>query len=123
MKILDKKSKILRQIAKEVSIRDIHSAKVGKVIEEMSATLATHDDGVAIAAPQIGVSLRIFTLSPKFFPHEKSFVFINPKIVKISKKKVTLDEGCLSVRWMYGKTKRSEKATVEAYDENGRKFT
>jgi peptide deformylase len=34
-----------------------------------------------------------------------------------------MQEGCLSVRWLYGKTKRSVSATVEAYDLQGNKFT
>ena len=50
-------------------------------------------------------------------------VFINPKISKLSREKEWLPEGCLSVRWLYGNTLRSKKATVTAYDENGKKFT
>ena len=50
-------------------------------------------------------------------------VFINPKITKLSKKKVNVPEGCLSVRWLYGDVKRSSNATIEAYDENGKKIT
>ena len=34
-----------------------------------------------------------------------------------------MEEGCLSVRWKYGKVMRSEKATITAYDENGKKFS
>ena len=34
-----------------------------------------------------------------------------------------MEEGCLSVRWLYGKVKRSEKATVRAHDETGKIFT
>ncbi len=49
-------------------------------------------------------------------------VFINPKISRLSKKKEWVPEGCLSVRPLYGKTFRSNKATVTAYDENGKKF-
>ena len=49
-------------------------------------------------------------------------VFINPKISKISKEKEWMPEGCLSVRPIYGKTWRSKKTTVTAYDENGIKF-
>ena len=41
----------------------------------------------------------------------------------LSKKRQILDEGCLSVRPLFGKVERSEKATVTAYDENGKKFT
>jgi peptide deformylase len=33
-----------------------------------------------------------------------------------------MEEGCLSVRWVYGKTKRADKAMVEAYNERGHKF-
>ncbi|MBI3888666.1 peptide deformylase [Candidatus Nomurabacteria bacterium] len=50
-------------------------------------------------------------------------MFINPKISKLSRDKVWVPEGCLSVRWLYGKTYRSTKATIAAYNENGKKFT
>jgi peptide deformylase len=48
--------------------------------------------------------------------------FINPEIVKISRKKHLLEEGCLSVRWLYGKVERAEKASVIALNEDGKKF-
>ncbi len=163
-KILQKEEKVLREIAKEVRIRDIKTAKIKKVLEEMKQALKSQDDGVAIAAPQIGYSMRIFVVSGKIFgtkfsraeslktefapqglsqgdgprgsaepvgsdsdPAErdsavKDLVFINPKISKLSREKEWLPEGCLSVRPLYGKTFRSKKATVEAYDENGKKF-
>lgn len=53
----------------------------------------------------------------------KDVVFINPKISKLSRDKEWLPEGCLSVRWLYGRVNRSKKATVSAYDENSKKFT
>ena len=53
---------------------------------------------------------------------QKNLVFINPVISKLSREKTWVPEGCLSVRWLYGKTYRSTKATVTAYDENGKKF-
>ena len=52
----------------------------------------------------------------------KDLIFINPKITKLSQKKGWVPEGCLSVRWLYGKTLRSQKASIEAYDEHGKKF-
>lgn len=135
--ILQKEEKVLRAIAKEVKLTDINTPKIKKVLRDMSLSLASQDDGVAIAAPQIGYSLRIFLVAGKVF--DRSFargkevnskkeakpdmVFINPKIVKLSKDKEWMPEGCLSVRPIYGKTYRSKKATVEAYDENGNKFT
>ena|SRR3990167_2850598 len=53
----------------------------------------------------------------------KNLIFINPKISKLSRERTWVPEGCLSVRPLYGKTFRSTKATVEAYDETGKKFT
>lgn len=135
--ILQKEEKVLRAIAKEVKLTDINTPKIKKVLLDMSRALASQDDGVAIAAPQIGYSLRIFLVAGKVFDRgfargkeikpdkekKPDMVFINPKIVKLSKDKEWMPEGCLSVRPVYGKTYRSKKATVEAYDENGNKFS
>ena len=50
-------------------------------------------------------------------------VFINPVLTKMSKEKKWMEgEGCLSVRWVYGKVQRSTKVTIRAYDEFGRAF-
>jgi len=126
---------VLRQKAKEVAPEEIGTPKLNKIIEDMKKAVDTCDDGVAIAAPQIGVSLRIFVVSPKAFiaPDEeitdeklkkfKHLVFINPKIKKLSSKTTQLDEGCLSVRGVFGKIRRSEKASIEAIDENGKKVS
>ena len=54
---------------------------------------------------------------------KKDLVFVNPIISKLSREKVWVPEGCLSVRWLYGKAHRSAKATVTAYNEHGKKFT
>ena len=155
-KILQQKEKVLRQMAEEVHIKDIKTKKIQNVLKEMSGALASQGDGVAIAAPQIGYSLRIFVVSGKIFQAEfryrglsqgdgparplspersdggrggsanlvklKDLVFINPKISKLSRKKEWVPEGCLSVRWLYGKTFRSGKATITAFDENGKQF-
>lgn len=127
--ILDRKEKVLRQKAKEIALKDISSKKIQKIISDMKEALASQDDGVAIAAPQIGVSLRIFVVSGRVMSFMKGSredgeqypdqVFINPKITKLSKEKEVMEEGCLSVRYFYGKVKRSTKTAIEAYDENG----
>lgn len=135
VKIVQKDDPVLRKIAKEVPIDEIGSKKIQKIIQDMQTALDSCDDGVAIAAPQIGIPLRIFMVSPKAFLKEtevltnievkklKHPVFINPKILKLSSKTAKMDEGCLSVRGIFGKVRRSEKATIEAYDETGKKFT
>ena len=63
----------------------------------------------------------IITFSPD--KNRKDLIFINPKITKVSKTKQLLEEGCLSVRYVYGKVSRPEKVTIEAYDEDGKKFS
>jgi peptide deformylase len=144
-KILQKESPVLRKISESVPLESIGTTKIQTIIKEMKASLASQDDGVAIAAPQIGYSLRIFVVSKKVDSIIKESkrtkktegveeeqevkdtgvdtVFINPVIKKLSKDKKILEEGCLSVRYLYGEVSRSNKITVEAYDENGKKFT
>jgi peptide deformylase len=121
---------VLRELAQSVPIKDIKSPKIQGIISDMKEALASQKDGVAIAAPQIGIPLRIFvvsgqilkTVDEKKYKDGKDLVFINPEIIKLSKEKKEFEEGCLSVRWLYGKIKRSTKASVRAYDENGNKI-
>ncbi len=146
--IVQKENKILRKQAREVLISKITSPKIKKVLKEMYLALESQNDGVAIAAPQIGYPLAIFLVSGKVFDKDfianrkerfagerpmddvkkveksrrRDLIFINPKILKLSREKEWLPEGCLSVRWLYGKVHRSKKATITAYDENGKKF-
>lgn len=136
--IVQKENPVLRETAKEVPEKEITGAKIKKVIRDMKKALATQGDGVAIAAPQIGVALRIFVVAGKIFEEnfirgeglpegkEPSFpdlVFINPVITKTSKTKRWMHEGCLSVRPLWGEVERFTHATVTAYDETGKKFT
>ena len=53
-KILQKEEKVLRQVAKEIPISKIQTPQVKKILQEMKSALKSQDDGVAIAAPQIG---------------------------------------------------------------------
>jgi peptide deformylase len=120
---------ILREIAQTVLVSEITSPRIQSIIARMKSALSTQKDGVAIAAPQIGESLRMFLVSDhvmKLADKEykslgKDIIFINPKITKLSKEKYEAEEGCLSVRWKYGKVERSVKATVKGYNELGEK--
>jgi peptide deformylase len=126
---------VLRAIAARVDPKDIGTKKISAILERMTIALNREGDGVAIAAPQIGVSLAIFIVSHRAFTIEdaedapvpkkitKDMVVINPEIIKLSKKKVKVPEGCLSVRWLYGNTLRNEKAMVRGLDEHGKLFT
>lgn len=121
--IVQAPDKILRENAKEVALSEISSEEIQGVIEKMQQALAGEEDGVAIAAPQIGKALRIFVVSKKVLPKAKADVaFINPKITKLGKKKEMMSEGCLSVRWKYGMVKRATTASVRALNAKGNEF-
>jgi peptide deformylase len=121
---------VLRVKAEEVPIKDITSPEITRVIQDMWEALDKEPDGAALAAPQIGVPLRIFILAKRVFAsqahdeaHTIPLVYINPRILKRSRKKQVMDEGCLSVRGKYGQIRRSTNVTIEAYNEHGVKFT
>jgi peptide deformylase len=131
--IVQKDDPVLRKKAEPVIKALVGSPYLKKVIKNMKEALAGQIDGVAIAAPQIGVSLRIFVVSGKILemlqpektdPKKKTkdVVFVNPEIIKLSRDRETVEEGCLSVRYLYGKIERAKKARVRAQDEKGKVF-
>lgn len=125
---------ILRKIAQPVPQKDIGSPRLARIIKEMKDALDREEHGVAIAAPQIGVSLRLFVVSRKVFRDEhiqveeatelpnEDLVFINPEFVRKSRRSHKTSEGCLSVRGIFGTTDRHDKASLRAYDETGQRF-
>ena len=137
--IVSRENPVLRKKAALVPVSEIGSKKIQDIITKMKKALESQDDGVGIAAPQIGESLTIFVISHKVFEHLETkeeggdvaspskkyedLVCINPSITKLSKDRKWLEEGCLSVRYLYGKVHRSNKATLKAYNEKGELFT
>lgn len=107
--------------------------ELARMIADMEASLDAQLDGVALAAPQIGLLYRIFIVrydrmrSPRDEENQAPAqpevgVFINPTITRTSQRRIWMDEGCLSVRTIYGKTHRFERATCRAQDVNGAWF-
>lgn len=122
----------LRTVCEPISILEIDSPETKQLLKDMSEALRSQDDGVAISAPQIGVTKRVFAVSTKIFDEdylagepEKKFYehlyFINPQITKVSVKKEELEEGCLSIRGVYGLVKRPKNVTMESVNERGEK--
>jgi len=128
VKILQKESQLLRKIAEPVDLTTINTAAFKKILEDMHTAMLSQDDAVAVAAPQIGISMRMFAISgriydnfeKKEYPHPDLF-FINPEITKLSKDKKIMTEGCLSVRYLYGKIRRASRQPLVAHDEKGQK--
>lgn len=110
------KNKILR--TKSQKVTDFNDPKLKKLIANMEDSLDSMDNGIGLAAPQVGENIRVFVLSPSI---SKNTVFINPVISK-SLRQATLQEGCLSLPKIFGYLKRSKTVKITAFDENGKKF-
>ena len=91
------------------------------LIEDMFETMH-NADGIGLAAPQIGISKRIFVVDGTSLDNEemKNFkkVFINPKLVNESGKSWGFDEGCLSIPGIREEVKRKSDIEVSYFDEN-----
>lgn len=121
--ILQKDNDVLYKTAAPVLPSEFSSKELSNLLTDMFDTLNDSKYGIALAAPQIGISKRLFVISKKINNegHEslKNFVYINPEIIKKSSKKVEMDEGCLSVDKVFGKIKRYERVTIKFQDEHG----
>jgi peptide deformylase len=127
-KLVPQSHQALHAIAEEVPRKDITSPRIQKILKDMRTALLSYRGGdftgVAIAAPQIGIPLRIFLIedtgtSERDIPKLPSLIAINPRLTKLSKKKLLMNEGCLSIEDRYGSVYRSTHATIRAYDEHG----
>ncbi len=114
-------SAVLREVAAEADLNDKEylNTLVGDLRETLSAS-----EGCGLAAPQIGVSLRVATVDgdvmSDIYPYLKGFrrTFINPVILSESKEECEYNEGCLSVPGIYADVRRPEVIEVEYYDEH-----
>ena len=107
---------ILRQVAQPVpEVND----EIRQLAEDMFETMIAAD-GVGLACPQIGKSLRMFVL---IADDDVRRVFINPQIIKTSEERCDYDEGCLSIPQIYETISRPKSITVQATNEQGKPFT
>lgn len=86
-------------------------------VSEMSETMYV-EDGVGLAAPQIGVPERFFI----YDVGEKLNVVINPEIIERSKEKEIGEEGCLSFPEIFDKVSRSISIKVKYFDQHGEEY-
>jgi peptide deformylase len=104
---------VLRQKARRVSQVD---RPIQKLIDDMIETMKKAP-GVGLAAPQVGVPLRLAVIEVD----DKITVIVNPEIIKASGE-VELDEGCLSVPGFWGRLNRAERVSIKALDRSGKEI-
>ena len=111
---------ILRKVAVDI---DKDYEGLDKLLKDMWQTMY-ETDGVGLAAPQIGKSIRLFVIDAEAFeeidPKTKGFkkTFINPVIIERSGEKWTMQEGCLSIPNIHEDIDREEIIRIKYYDEN-----
>jgi peptide deformylase len=106
---------VLRGKAKKVSLID---ASIQKLIDDMIDTMH-QANGAGLAAPQIGVPLRVIVLQTP--EDEEPLAVINPEIVN-AEGEYEVTEGCLSVPGLCGEIIRARKVTAKGLDREGRRI-
>lgn len=104
---------LLRQ--KSLIIKDPLAQEIQDLLPEMTETMIKKD-GVGLAAPQIGLNIRLIVVRHK----DNDIIMINPEILKKSLFKEWDEEGCLSVPGVFGQVKRHKKLTVRYLDSDGK---
>ena len=119
-------AEILRKTAAPADLND--KAGIAALVQDLKDTLVVAD-GCGLAAPQIGVSLRVVIVDGDVvsdtYDYLKGFrrTLINPEILEESEEKVTYSEGCLSIPGVYCDVVRSKKMTVRYYNEDLQQVT
>ena len=112
---------VLRNENKDADLNDKES--ILKLIADMKETLQVAD-GCGLAAPQVGVNLRIVIVDGRELTETYSYlhdfvrVMINPVVLEESAETCEFSEGCLSVPGVYAEVRRPSKIKVEYYNEN-----
>jgi peptide deformylase len=106
---------VLRQRSKRVKAID---GSIKRLIKNMIETMHAVPGRAGLAAPQVGVPLRVIVIG---IPEEEDTVLINPEIVRRTGER-PVTEGCLSVPGYYGEIKRAESVTVKGRDPKGKEI-
>ncbi len=112
---------------KSLPITDFNTKELGELLQDMRDTMARLN-GAGLAAPQIGVPLRLVIFGVKSNPRYPGIddvpdtVLINPVLTPLSEQIEEGWEGCLSVPGMRGWVPRYAKLKYSGYDEHGKRF-
>lgn len=106
---------ILRKMCRPVEVVD---EKIKELVEDMIETMHAQD-GVGLAAPQVGILKRVVVID--LYDDNGPYVLINPEIIK-EKGEQEVDEGCLSFPNKFARIIRPAEVTVKAWDIDGKEY-
>jgi len=131
-KIIQLGDERLRIVCEPIPDLEITSKETKQLMKDLDDALASQKDGVAISAPQIGITKQLFVIGGIVFnaeyqsgktkipnPAIPNQYYFNPVIIDSSKEMVDMEEGCLSIRGVYGKVTRPKKITLRYVNEQG----
>lgn len=117
-------SRVLREVSKPI---DKDYPKLKELIDNMFETMY-NADGIGLAAPQIGLPIRLFVIDISPLDTEKTFaelknypktkIFINAEIIERYGDMIVHEEGCLSLPNINEKVSRPDKIKIKYLDEN-----
>ena len=107
-------------LGQKASPIDAFDPDLRTLAERMIVTMY-ESDGVGLAAPQVGKSIRMFVADPQVDPEPNPMVFVNPEL-HLEGEIVSHEEGCLSIPEVRVQVRRPESARVRAQDLDGEFF-
>jgi peptide deformylase len=113
---------ILKKRARPLTPEEVRSGQAGDVnLHELARRMIVtmeQADGLGLAGPQVGISLRVFTARPGN-EHSSPFAVLNP-VLNGPEGKAEMEEGCLSLPGIKHKIKRAERLVLTGLDLEGR---
>ncbi len=119
MRITKHGEKVLKTVSVPVDYDKI-KPKLAKLLKDMWATMYSVN-GVGLAAPQIGLNIRLCIIDVRPEGKSQKIVLINPEIID-KDGHLEEEEGCLSVPGVYAKVKRFSRAKIQALNAEGKPF-
>jgi peptide deformylase len=116
---------VLREVARAVTPEELAGAEVQQLIDDMIETMRAAN-GAGLAAPQVGVPLRIAVIEVRAgnprYPYKPPIpltVIVNPELTMLDEAKFATNEGCLSMPNVRGDLERFENVGVRYLDRQG----
>lgn len=116
-------------LRRETTLVDRSYPDLKELIENMFQTMY-NADGIGLAAPQVGLPIRLFVIdgSPAASEEEPELenfkkAFINPQIIELSDDEVLMEEGCLSLPNIHENVSRPVSVVIRYFDENWNEHT